>query len=381
MSDHENESYSEPEEITDLSNPFVLLKYKTAADIVNKALKGVLTQCVAGKLVADICAFGDLLIEKQCAEIFKSKNIEKGIAFPTCVSVNDVVCHYSPYPDESVALAAGDVVKVDLGCHIDGYIAVAANTIVIPSDAMTEERKAEINDLMSAARVMGDLCQRMIKPGNNNNQVTEALSKVAAAYDVHLLQGILMHQMKHFVLDGNKVILGSNEGPDKADKMVFEPNEVYAVDIALTKGSGKTRNVGTRATVYRRNVEEKYLVKMKSSRAVLNEVDRRFPVFPFSFRALEEKSARMGLVECLKHNLLDEYPVINTSDRSLTVHYKFTVLLVPAGTDRITGETIDLAAYPSEKKVEDEEILKILKEAPMKKKSKKNKKSKKAAEQ
>ena len=44
MSDHENESYSEPEEITDLSNPFVLLKYKTAADIVNKALKGVLTQ-------------------------------------------------------------------------------------------------------------------------------------------------------------------------------------------------------------------------------------------------------------------------------------------------------------------------------------------------
>ena len=169
--------------------------------------------------------------------------------------------------------------------------------------------------------------------------------------------------MKHFVLDGNKVILGSNEGPDKADTMVFEPNEVYAVDIALTKGSGKTRSIGTRATVYRRNVEEKYLVKMKSSRAVLSEVDRRFPVFPFSFRALEEKSARMGLVECLKHNLLDEYPVINTSDRSLTVHYKFTVLLVPAGTDRITGETIDAAAYPSDKKVEDEEILKILKEA------------------
>ena len=108
---------------------------------------------MAGKLVADICAFGDLLIEKQCAEIFKSKNIEKGIAFPTCVSVNDVVCHYSPYPDESVTLAAGDVVKVDLGCHIDGYIAVAANTIVIPSDAMTEERKAEIVALFP-------LCQR-----------------------------------------------------------------------------------------------------------------------------------------------------------------------------------------------------------------------------
>lgn len=115
MSDHENESYSEEEEITDLSNPTVVLKYKTAADIVNKALQGVLSQCTAGKQISDICAFGDLLIEKQCAEIFKNKDMEKGIAFPTCVSVNDVVCNYSPFPSDSKTLEAGDVVKVDMG--------------------------------------------------------------------------------------------------------------------------------------------------------------------------------------------------------------------------------------------------------------------------
>ena len=144
MSDHENESYSEEEEITDLSNPTVVLKYKTAADIVNKALQGVLSQCTAGKLISDVCAFGDLLIEKQCAEIFKSKDMEKGIAFPTCVSVNDVVCNYSPFPSDSKTLEAGDVVKVDMGCHIDGYVAMAANTIVIPSEKVDEARKTEI---------------------------------------------------------------------------------------------------------------------------------------------------------------------------------------------------------------------------------------------
>ena len=144
MSDHENESYSEEEEITDLSNPAVVLKYKTAADIVNKALQGVLAHCIAGMLVSDICTFGDLLIEKQCAEIFKNKDIEKGIAFPTCLSVNDMVCNYSPFANESKKLEAGDIVKVDLGCHIDGYIAVAANTIVVPSDSMDEAKKAEI---------------------------------------------------------------------------------------------------------------------------------------------------------------------------------------------------------------------------------------------
>lgn len=140
MSDYENENYSEEEEVTDLSNPTVVLKYKTAAEIVNKTLQGVLSQCVAGKLVSDICAFGDLLIEKQCAAIFKNKNIEKGIAYPCCVSVNDIACNYSPFPAESKTLAAGDVVKVDLGCHIDGYVAVAADTIVVPSESPEEKK-------------------------------------------------------------------------------------------------------------------------------------------------------------------------------------------------------------------------------------------------
>ena len=48
---------------------------------------------------------------------------------------------------------------------------------------------------MSAARLMGEVCQRMIRPGNTNTQVTDALATIAKAYDVHLLQGILMHQV------------------------------------------------------------------------------------------------------------------------------------------------------------------------------------------
>ena len=76
--------------------------------------------------------------------------MEKGIAFPVCLSVNNCVCHYSPLQtDESVCyfrflllaaacefitnctqvvLALGDIVKLDLGAHVDGYIAVAAHT-------------------------------------------------------------------------------------------------------------------------------------------------------------------------------------------------------------------------------------------------------------
>lgn len=69
-------------------------------------------QLQPGKSVSDVCTFGDEVIEKLCGNIFKSKKIEKGIAFPTCVSVNECVSHYSPLPAESTSLKAGDVVKM-----------------------------------------------------------------------------------------------------------------------------------------------------------------------------------------------------------------------------------------------------------------------------
>ena len=137
---------------------------------------------------------------------------------------------------------------------------------------------------MATAYLMGEVCQRMIKPGNTNVQVSEALSTICKAYDVNMLQGILMHQMKRFVIDGNKVILSCNCDTDRVDECTFEPNEVYQVDIALTKGDGKTRAIGDRTTVFRRNVEETYLLKTKAARSVLSEIDARFPVFPFSSR-------------------------------------------------------------------------------------------------
>ena len=55
-----------------------------------------------------------------------------GIAFPTCLSVNNCICHFSPLKSENdVTLKDGDVVKVDMGAHVDGYIAVVAHTYVI----------------------------------------------------------------------------------------------------------------------------------------------------------------------------------------------------------------------------------------------------------
>ena len=59
-----------------------------------------------------------------------------GIAFPTCISVNNVICHYSPlFSEPDSTLADGDLVKIDMGAHIDGFIAVVAHTFVLGASA------------------------------------------------------------------------------------------------------------------------------------------------------------------------------------------------------------------------------------------------------
>lgn len=85
----------------------VCTKYQEASKIVNLALQGVVGQCVAGANILDICEFGTAVINAQAAKLYTKKvngnAIERGVAFPVSVAVNDVVCNYSPLAtDETV---------------------------------------------------------------------------------------------------------------------------------------------------------------------------------------------------------------------------------------------------------------------------------------
>ena len=89
-------------------------KSREASQIASQVLDGVLTQVVVGKRPVELCSFGDALIERLVAPLYKTKkSVEKGIAFPTCISVNSCVAHYSPLESEDkVLLKDGDVVKM-----------------------------------------------------------------------------------------------------------------------------------------------------------------------------------------------------------------------------------------------------------------------------
>merc|ERR1711918_321142 len=104
-----------------------------------------------------------------------------------------------------------------------------------------------------------------------------------------------------------------------------------------------------------------YMLKTQKARQFITEVNRRFPTLPFTLRAIEdEQVARVGVSEARRHELLDEYPVLREKDNEFVAQFKFTLLLLPGGTKKITGFDIDEAKFSSEHKVEDEEMLKLL---------------------
>lgn len=336
------------------------------------ALAQVVAEAKAGAKVADLCALGDRLITEGAAPVFKGKAIEKGIAVPTCVSVNNCVGHCSPPADSKLALADGDLVKIDLGAHIDGFIAQAAHSVVVGAAAAT----GRAGDAVAAASAAYEAACRLVRAGRSSAEVGPVLTRIVEAYDCHLVEGVVSHEMKRFIIDGARAVLPRPAADQRAEQFETEVGDVYAIDVAVSTGEGKARVLDEKeTTVFKRALDVQYQLRIKASREVFREVNRRFPTMLFSSRGLETAHARYGLVECVAHGLLQPYPVLYERPGALVAQFKGTVLLVPAGVDRITG--LPLPEAQTDKKVEDPEIQKLLAE-PLKT-NKKKKKSKKTA--
>lgn len=70
------------------------------------ALTGLVSQSVAGAKIIDLCQFGTTVLDAQLSKLYNKKvdgvAIEKGVAFPVCISVNEVICNHSPLPSEEL---------------------------------------------------------------------------------------------------------------------------------------------------------------------------------------------------------------------------------------------------------------------------------------
>ncbi|KAJ1937189.1 hypothetical protein GGF37_005308, partial [Kickxella alabastrina] len=157
-------------------------KYKSASAITGQVLQSVISVIVPGMSVAAICSYSDSLVVAYCKSVYrKEESIERGVAFPTTVSVNKVMQNFSPAPEDDYILREGDVVKVEVGAHIDGYISSSAHTTVAtnaPGVTITDRRA----DAISAAYYASEVAARIIRPGQTARNMVKAIGLVASGF-------------------------------------------------------------------------------------------------------------------------------------------------------------------------------------------------------
>ena len=126
--------------------------------------------------------------------------------------------------------------------------------------------------------------------------MTEVIQKVATSYDVNPLEGVLSHELKKHLIDGNKVIINKETFEQRVDPQEFAVNDVIALDVFVSSGEGKTKELDTRCTIYKRALDRSYNLKIKQSRQFFNEVLDNYPSFCFGLNSFKDPiTARIGI--------------------------------------------------------------------------------------
>ncbi|ESZ92139.1 curved DNA-binding protein (42 kDa protein) [Sclerotinia borealis F-4128] len=387
-----------------LNNPDTLTKYKNAAQISQKVLEAVTALCVAGEKIVTICEQGDKLLEEEIAKVYRGKKMIKGIGHPTTVSPSAFVTPYTPLTSDvaeaSVVLKEGESVKIQLGAQIDGFGTIVCDTIIIHS---AEHENGEITgrdaDLLLATHHANELLLRlMVPPGllatgteeekkkaaavraPTQAKITSLLEKLVKSYDCNLVEHTTSWQFERNEIEGKKkIILAPGDGT-RGDG-VPEVGEVWGVEMGVSLGSGKIKNFENRSTLHRRT-NLTYALKRPSSRAIMNEVVKKFGTFPFSLRQLDsERDAKVGVVECVRGNVFRQYEVVGDKDHEPVGRLLTTIAITKNGVQKIASPPEpDLSKFKTDKKITDEEILKILEQPLAKDKKKKTGKKSSAAE-
>lgn len=249
--------------------------------------------------------------------------------------------------------------KIDLGVHIDGYIALSGHTIVC-SESADNKVSGKAADVILAAHDAKEAALRTLLAGNKNTEVTEVVNDISKEYGTNIVKGVFSHKLKKHVIDGTDVI-ASTKG-QKHEEYEFHLGDVFGLEIFVSSGSGKAKQSEIRATVYKRVIENTYLLKSDKARKFLKEVNQRYPSLPFSTRSFEDQTAvRIGVKQALDHELLEPFQVVEEKKGEVVAHWKASVAVLSNGTIFLSGNLpLDKSKFESTKKVEDEKLAKLL---------------------
>ncbi len=322
--------------MTQLEDAENLKKYKTAGLIATKTVNKVLEHAKNGVKLIDLCNIGNKFVTDECNLVY-TKIDSKGLMFPLCLSVNEIAGYYIPNGDE--VLKDNDLLKIELGVHIDGFCAPICYTTLIVSEKIIDKKK---ENLLRAVTESSVQIMEAMKPGRTNIEIVKILENNAKKYDCHLplcavdgyTPGIFSYQISRYVNNGSNNeddefihnFILSKHNPEYDFTMrecEFEKDEVFAIDILMSSGSGRLVEHG-KCDIYKKNNKVRKMLKLNCSKDALNKFRNNY--FPINFSKCDTK-IKFGLKECLEKKLIDPYPVVKCHVGEFVCRVVFTVIV------------------------------------------------------
>ncbi len=257
----------------------------------------------AGKIAAQVRRKGAAKLAKpgtsflEVMDYCEEKIIKLGgqIAWAQ-MALNDTAAHFCPEEDDQSVSKEGDVIKVDIGVHLDGYIADNAMTVMVGSNEYKDLVKAAQNALKSAIK--------LVRPGTPLWQLGEAQYSEAEALGFTTVKNLSGHTLERYKVHAGVSIPSFNN----RDKTELKEGWQIAIEPFVTDGQGMIREKGP-ATIFMVGKEKG--VRSPHAKNILQFVKPRNGL-PFTTRWLTRKFGKgataFGLRELKQSAIIHSYP-------------------------------------------------------------------------
>jgi methionyl aminopeptidase len=286
-------------------------KYRKAGKIAAEALNYAASLVKPGVAVAEVCDKTDAKIKELGGEC----------AFPTQVSMNDVAAHFLP-EDESVKFS-DQVVSIDVGAHVDGFIG---------DNAMTIDLSGKHADLVKASREALDNAIKIIKPGVRLREIGKVIHDAITKYGFSPVRNLSGHGLGEYNIHTKPNVPNYDNG----DATELKEGDIVAIEPFASAGAGKIYE-SSNPTIFQ--LAEPKPVRNMITRQVIKEI-AEYGILPFSKRWLIKKfglaKTNFALREMTVLGMIREYPPLIDEAHGLVSQAENTVLVTKDGCEVLT---------------------------------------------
>lgn len=285
-------------------------EYLKAGEIAYRVKKSVVKYVRPNVKLLEIANYVEKLI----------KDLGGEPAFPVNISINEVAAHRSPYVDDVAVVPENSLVKIDVGVHVNGYIADTAITISF-NDKYLRLVEAVQEALNNALKIISNNIQL--------NAIGRVIERTVKSYGYNVVRNLSGHSLGRYLIHAGEIVPNNSSfvplGKVSAGK-------AYAVEPFATDGRGYVQEDRNSIQIYAlssfnfKNLNDE-------ERELAEYIFTKFKTLPFCERWLVDKfNDYLRLRDILKKltskKVLTAYPVLVESSKGYVAQYEETVLIL-----------------------------------------------------